>query len=186
MSERKKISDLIQEAYMDPDLVGGSSVRKTEGGRKYATRRKSPSDIKRVKHVGGGKTEPVVQKTRKDVGQERTSKQTQQPTQERGSAALSAKEAQRKAYRERMAREAGKGSTKSADELLKKKSPEKKPVSPSYKPAKPTGYSRKEAMSIRAQGAAKLRGIMRDQEKKKTPNASRGEISRRVEKRMKD
>jgi hypothetical protein len=27
---------------------------------------------------------------------------------------------------------------------------------------------------------------MRDQEKKKTPNASRGEISRRVEKRMKD
>ena len=58
-------------------------------------------------------------KTRKDVGKQRPrSDREQQPTQDRGSAGLSAKEAQRKAYRERKAREKA-TNNKSADELLR-------------------------------------------------------------------
>lgn len=189
MSERKKISDLIQEAYMDPDLVGGAQVRQGGDGKKYRDRRKAAGDIKRTKATGGGKSEPVVQKTRKDAGQERArSTREQQPEKERGSAALSAKEAQRKAYRERKAREAGKTQAKSADELLAKKK-EKKPVSPDYKPRKATGLSRQERIARDRKGERALKDIMRGQERdkaaKKGEKPSKGEITKRVQARWK-
>ena len=196
MTQRKTISQIIQEAYMDPDLVGGAQVRKSgEGGRKYPERRKSPEERKRVKFVGGGKTEPVVQKDRKDIGQERSSKRETQPERERGSAALSAKEAQRKAYLERKARES-KGSSapstakdkeKEASKLLTTAKPKPK-VDPNYKPAKPSGYSRKERVAMVRKGERKLENIMRGQEKEKASKRgekpSKGEITKRVKERM--
>jgi len=188
MTQRKTISQIIQEAYMDPDLVGGAQVRKGGEGRKYAERRKSPEERKRVKQVGGGKTEPVVQKTRKDAGQERArSQREQQPERERGSAALSPKEQQRKRYLERKAAERGEPQAKTADELLKVKRPEKK-VDPNYKPAKPSGYSRKERVAMVRKGERKLENIMRGQEKEKASKRgekpSKGEITKRVKERM--
>ena len=58
----------------------------------------------------------------------------QQPTKERGTAGLSPKEAQRKAYRERKARESG-AKTQSASDLLRKKD-KPKAAHPAYKPHK--------------------------------------------------
>ena len=102
---------MISEAKaLDPSLAGGASIRQTgAGGRKYSERKKSEGERTRVKAVGGGKTAPAASyKDRKDIGGTRArSSVEQQPTKERGSAALSAKEAQRKAYLERKARERG-------------------------------------------------------------------------------
>lgn len=190
MLGKKSLVQIVTEAgAIDPDLVNRASIRKTGGLSKERIRRKAPDERKRVKAVGGGKFEPVVQKDRKDMGQERSrSKREQQPEKERGSAALSAKEAQRKAYRERKAREAGKTQAKSADDLLKKKAPEKKPVSPDYKPREHSGYSRKERVALNRAGEKKLKGIMSDQErdkaKKKGETVGPQEIKRRVNKRM--
>ena len=90
-----------------------------EVGRVGATRQKTSDEKKRVKAVGGGKTAPAIDyKPRADIGTSKPiSKTQQQPTKERGSSALSAKEAQRKAYQERKARE--KSGEKSTD--LKRK-----------------------------------------------------------------
>jgi len=189
MTQRKTISQIIQEAYMDPDLVGGAQVRKGGEGRKYAERRKSPEERKRVKQVGGGKTEPVVQKTRKDAGQERArSQREQQPERERGSAALSPKEQQRKRYLERKAAERGEPQAKTADELLRVKKPEKK-VDPNYTPRKSTGLSRQERIARDRKGERALKDIMRGQERekasKKGEKPSKGEITKRVQARWK-
>ena len=80
-----------------------------EVGRVGAKRKKTDAEKKRVKAVGGGKTAPAkAYKPRKDIGQQRqASTRVQQPQKERGSAKLSPKEAQRKAYKERKAREKG-------------------------------------------------------------------------------
>ena len=150
----------ICEVY-DPDVQGRSQITTSgEGGRLQRKRKKTKPEIRRTKAVGGGKTEPVEYKDRKDIGQ--TNKQRaksgreQQPTQERGSAKLSAKEAQRKAYLERKAREKG-AKTKSATELLTKKTT--KAVDPKYKPAKASGYTRAERQSITRKGEKKLRDL---------------------------
>ncbi len=90
----------ICEVY-DPDVQGRSQISTSgEGGRIQRKRKKTEPEIRRTKAVGGGKTEPVKPyKDRKDIGQ--TNKQRsksgreQQPTQERGSAALSKKEEKR-------------------------------------------------------------------------------------------
>ena len=93
---------------------------------------------------------------------------SQQPTQERGSAALSAKAAQRKAYLERKKRESatkdevsGKDNKidlkKEADKILSKKAAKK--VDPKYKPAKASGYTRAERQSITRKGEKKLRDL---------------------------
>ena len=96
-------------------------------------------------------------KTRKDVGKQRPrSDREQQPTQDRGSAGLSAKEAQKKAYLERKAKERGE-KTKTASELLAKKAKAK--VDPKYKPAKASGYTRAERQSITRKGEKKLRDL---------------------------
>ena len=121
--------------------------RAREGGKVGADRKKTAPEIRRTKAVGGGKTEPVgPYKTRKDAGQQRGSsapspgkpkgavelKPGTAGTQ--GSAAMTAKERQRKAYLERKAKEGGKEQPKTASQAISQAKPkaEAKPT-----PAKP-------------------------------------------------
>ena len=156
----KTFQQFITEAY-DKDVIGRSQIRRSgEGGRIYPDR-KSGAQTKRTKAIGGGKTAPAkTYKTRKDAGVANPKRspagRQQQPTQERGSAALSAKEAQKKAYLERKAREKG-AKTKSASELLAKKAPKK--VDPQYKPVKASGYTQKERQALMRKGEKKLRDL---------------------------
>ena len=182
------------EVY-DKDVVGRSQITTSgEGGRIQRTRKKTEPEIRRTKAVGGGKTEPVKSyKDRKDIGQ--TNKQRsksgreQQPTQERGSAALTPREQQRKARAERLAAKSG-AKTKTADELLAKKA--KKKVDPNYKPQKASGMTRAERMKVTRKGETKLRNIFKDQEtakyKKETgadpDKKGKNKILARVHKRM--
>jgi len=134
---------------------GGSSHR---GGDKIGyDRKKSASEKRRVKAVGGGKTAPAADyKPRKDIGTQRPkSTREQQPTRERGSAALSPREAQRKAARERRAAKSG-AKTKTADELLSTK---KRTVDPKYKPVKASGLTTKERKALYKKGERALRDI---------------------------
>jgi len=196
----KSFKQFMTEASMPDELAGGASVRQSgEGGRVYRKRKKSEAETRRVKAIGGGKTAPVTYKDRKDIGtQKKRETREQQPTKERGSAALSAKEAQRKAYRERRAREAGgtsagtsKDKEKTASKLLSTKK-EKKPVNPNYKPAKVSGKTRAERDKIKNQANTYLKSVFKDQEtakyKKETgtnPDAKgRTKILGRVNKRM--
>ena len=154
----KTFQQFILEAY-DPEVQGRSQIRRQgEGGRVGADRRKTKPEKRRVKAAGGGKTEPAKDyKDRKDVGtQKPRSQREQQPEKERGSAALSAKEAQKKAYRERKARERGE-KTKSASELLTKKTKPK--TDPNYKPKKASGYTAAERKSITRKGERVLRDL---------------------------
>ena len=149
------------EVY-DKDVVGRSQITQSgEGGRIQRKRKKTDPEKRRVKAVGGGKTEPAkTYKDRKDIGQ--TNKQRsksgreQQPTQERGSAALTPREQQRKARAERLAAKAG-AKTKTADELLAKKA--KKTVDPNYKPVKASGLTTKERKALYKKGERALRDI---------------------------
>lgn len=143
----KTFREFCKEAY-DADLMKSSTIRKGgEGGRIGRERRQDPQQTRRVKAVGGGKTEPVVQKPRKDIGKDRpkgkVTAQQQQPQQERGSAdvrakaAAAAKEERRKAALARRAAKSGGGEVKKsttssqdlkkkADQLLAKKKEEPK------------------------------------------------------------
>ena len=156
----KSFQQFILEAY-DKDVIGRSQIRRSgEGGRIYPER-KSGAQTKRTKAIGGGKTAPAkTYKTRKDAGVSNPKRspagRQQQPTRERGSAALSAKEAQKKAYLERKAKERGE-KTKTASELLAKKAKAK--VDPKYKPQKASGYTRAERQSITRKGEKKLRDL---------------------------
>ena len=155
---------------------GGASVTRTgEGGRIGAERKKSTPERRRMKAVGGGKTEPVQYKPRKDIGQQRSSEtRTQQPTQERGSARerqlAAAKEERRKAAQARAAAKKGGATTaaakpkakeveKAASKLLSKKKPEAKPA-PGYKPAKASGLSRKERLEVTRKGEKALKDMV--------------------------
>ena len=157
----KTFQQFITEVY-DKDIQGRSRIRKPqEGGRIEPERKKTEPEKRRVKAIGGGKTAPAKPyKPRKDIGQERpkqrASARQQQPEQERGSAALSPREAQKKAYRERKARESG-AKTKSADELLAKKSKPK--TDPNYKPQKASGLSAAERKAVTKKGERKLREL---------------------------
>ena len=154
----KTFSQFILEAY-DKDVMGKSQIRKQgEGGRVGADRRKTEPEKRRVKAVGGGKTAPAKPyKPRKDIGTQRPrSQREQQPEKERGSAALSAKEAQKKAYRERKARERGE-KTKTASELLTKKTKPK--TDPNYKPAKASGLTRYKRVHLKRKGERVLKDI---------------------------
>jgi hypothetical protein len=115
---------------------GGASIIKTgSGGRIGKERKKTAPEIRRTKAVGGGKTEPVQYKTRKDVGQQRGSSapapgRGQGSTElkagtagTQGSAAMSRKELQRKAYLERKAREGGKTQPKTASQAISQAKP---------------------------------------------------------------
>ena len=120
----KTFSQFCCEAYYDTDKPSDTPLKV---GRVGKDRRKSDAERKRYTKSGG-------YKDRKDVGTNKPKSQTvQQPEKERGSAGLSSKEAQRKAYRERKARESG-AKTKSASQLLSKKTEKK--VDPKYKAQK--------------------------------------------------
>ena len=152
----KTFSQFILEAY-DPEVQGRSQIRRQgEGGRIGAERKKTEPEKRRTKVVAG-KRVPTDYKDRKDIGtQKPRSTREQQPTRERGSAALSSKEAQKKAYLERKAREKG-AKTKTAKELLTKKTT--KAVDPKYTPPKASGLSKAEQQSLKRKGEKKLRDL---------------------------
>ena len=154
----KTFQQFILEAY-DKELEGQASRAPGEGGRIRASRKKRDLDKTRVKAVGGGKTAPAKDyKDRKDIGTNKPKSRTQQqPTRERGTAALSPREAQRKAAMERRAAKSG-AKTKTADELLAKK--KKQTVDPKYKPAKSSGYTRSERKALYRKGERKLRDLV--------------------------
>ena len=170
----KTFREFITEVY-DPDVVGKAQIRKQgEGGRVGRMRKQTEPEKKRVYAAGGGKMVPAkTYKDRKDIGKQRkTSDRQQQPTQARGSAALSPREQQAKARRERMAARAGATKVKSkdlkkqADKLLATK--KKKTADPNYKPQKASGYTRDERHRLR--NAA--RRLMKDMRKGKEKPAS--------------
>ena len=170
----KTFREFITEVY-DPDVVGKSQIRKQgEGGRVGRMRKQSEPEKRRMKAVGGGKMVPAkTYKDRKDIGtQRKTSDRQQQPTQARGSAALSPREQQAKARRERMAARSGATKVKSkdlkqqADKLLATK--KKKTADSNYKPQKASGYTRDEKHRLR--NAA--RRLMSDMRKGKEKPAS--------------
>ena len=170
----KTFREFITEVY-DPDVVGKSQIRKQgEGGRVGRMRKKTEPEKRRMKAVGGGKMVPAkTYKDRKDIGtQRKTSDRQQQPTQARGSAALSPREQQAKARRERMAARGGATKVKSkdlkkqADKLLATK--KKKTADPNYKPQKASGYTRDERHRLRRAA----RRLMKDMRKGKEKPAS--------------
>ena len=153
----KTFQQFITEVY-DKD-VSTATRKPGEGGRVRTARKKTDPEKRRMRAAGGGKTEPAKDyKPRKDIGTQRPrSEREQQPTRERGSAALSAKEAQKKAYLERKAREKG-AKTKSASELIAKKPKAKE--DPKYKPAKASGYTRPERKALYRKGERALRDLV--------------------------
>ena len=156
----KTFQEFVSEAY-DASVMGSSQIRRGgDGGKIGAERKKTAPERRRVKAVGGGKTVPAKEyKPRKDIGQQRAaSTRVQQPEKERGAAALSPKEAQRKAYLERKARERGEKQATSASELLAKK--KKTEVSPKYKPQKASGMSANERNKQTRKGEQKLRDLV--------------------------
>ena len=179
----KTFNQFITEAY-DKELAGQASRAPGEGGRIRASRKKDRADMPsplskgkakpRMKAVGGGKSVPAKSyKPRKDIGTNKPKSRTQQqPTKERGSAALSAKAAQKKAYLERKKRSAVKDEAsgkdkkidlkKSADKLLSKK---KKTADPKYKSQKASGYTAPERQKIIRSGRRLARDIAQGKEK---------------------
>ena len=154
----KTFHQFITEAELhDREGLGHGTGLTHRGGEKIGReRKKTDPEKKRTKWVDGKKV-ATSYKPRKDIGTQRPqSTRVQQPTRERGSAALSAKEAQKKAYLERKAKERG-AKTKTASELLAKKAPKK--VDPKYKPAKASGYTRSERQSLTRRGEKKLRDL---------------------------
>ena len=165
-----------------------ATIRKSrEGGRIGAERKKTTPEIRRVKHIGGGKTEPVQYKPRTDIGKQRqSSERVQQPEQERGSAReaqlAAAKEERRKAAQARIAAKKGgaapetakpkaKEVAKQASKLLSKKKPKAEPA-PGYTPPKASGLSAKERNKQTREGETMLRGIMKQQETEKYEKAT--------------
>ena len=163
----KSFQQFVTEAY-DKELEGQASRKPGEGGRIRTSRKKDRADMPsplskgnakpRMQAVGGGKTAPAKDyKDRKDIGTNKPrSKVEQQPQRERGSAALSAKDAQKKAYLERKAKERGE-KTKSRTELLTKKTT--KAVDPKYKPVKASGLTTKERKALYKKGERTLRDL---------------------------
>ena len=171
----KTFREFILEVY-DPEIQGRSQIsRQGQGGRVGAERKKTEPEKRRVKAVGGGKTAPAADyKPRKDIGTQRPkSTREQQPTQARGSAALSPREAQRKAAMERRARKSsgagartdlkGKSTSTSKDKekvatnLLRQK--DKAKVDPKYKPQKASGLTHRERLNMVKKGEKKLRDL---------------------------
>ena len=173
----------MTEAY-DAEVMSRSQIKKTgEGGRIGAERKKSAPERRRMKAVGGGKTEPVEYKPRKDIGQQRqVSARTQQPEQERGSARekqlAAAKAERKKAAQARIAaKKAGgtataakpkaKEAEKTATKLLSKKKAASAPA-PGYKAPKASGLSRKERLAQTQKGERLLRDIILQKTGKKS------------------
>ena len=169
----KTFREFIAEVY-DPEVQGRSQIRtQGQGGRIGAKRKQTEPEKRRMRAVGGGKMVPAkTYKDRKDIGtQRKTSDRQQQPTKPRGSAALTPREQQAKARRERMAARGAtkvksKDLSKQADKLLATK--KKKTADPNYKPQKASGMTRDERHRLR--NAA--RRLMSDMRKGKEKPAS--------------
>ena len=170
----KSFQEFITEAELkDKEGIGHGTGTTHRGGDKIgADRKKSASEKKRVKAIGGGKTAPAKDyKQRSDAGQQRpkgrASERQQQPTQKRGSARLSMRDQQKKARAERnKANAGGKGRgelKKAADKLLAKRSARK--VDPKYKPQKASGYTAHERRKITRAGRRLVRDIQKGKEK---------------------
>ena len=157
----KTFRTFMTEVY-DKDVMGRSQIKKSgEGGRVGADRKKTAPEMRRMKAVGGGKTEPIAPyKDRKDIGQQRqASTREQQPTQTRGSAAdaqkTAAKAERKKAAQARIAaRKTGSSApvakkTPTASQLLTKKTPAK---SVDRKPHKASGLTRTERQKLQRTG----------------------------------
>ena len=161
----------ICEAY-DAAFMSGAQILKVGAGGsgKIGSERKKSEPEKRRKSQAksGEERKPTEYKARKDIGTQRqASTRVQQPTQERGSAALSPKEAQRKAFLERKAKEAGK-KTPTAAELLSKKKPAEVDKRPEGQPKRAVvGMSRAERSRITKQGQKKLETLVRQSEAEK-------------------
>ncbi len=156
----KTFRQFITEATDTPDPEGlgqGTGLTHRAGEKIGSERKKTEAEKRRTRAIGGGKTAPArTYKPRKDIGVQRSqSKTVQQPTRERGSAALSSREAQKKAYLERKARERGE-KTKTASQLLSKKTTT---VDPNYKPVKTSGLTQKERKALYKKGERVLRDI---------------------------
>ena len=155
----KTFHQFITEAELhDREGLGHGTGLTHRGGEKIGReRKKTDPEKKRTKWVDGKKV-ATSYKPRKDIGTQRPqSTRVQQPTRERGSAALSAKEAQKKAYLERKAKERG-AKTKTAKELLAKKTT--KAVDPKYKAQKASGLTHNEREQTRRKGERKLRDLV--------------------------
>ena len=165
----KTFTQFCTEAY-DAAFMSGAQIIKTGGGEKIGSERKKtkPEIRKTSQPKAGGERKPTEYKPRKDIGTQRqASTRVQQPTQERGSAALSPKEAQRKAFLERKAKEAGK-KTPTAAELLSKKKPAEVDKRPEGQPKRAVvGMSRAERSRITKQGQKKLETLVRQSEAEK-------------------
>ena len=159
----------------DPDKEGlghGTGMTHRGGEKIGRERKKSAPEKKRTKAIGGGKTAPAKSyKQRTDAGKQRpkgrSTEREQQPTRERGSAKLSAREQQRKARAERLASKSDGKSTKkdlkkAADKLLTKKT---KAVDPKYKPQKASGYTAHERRKIMRAGERLVRDIKKKKDK---------------------
>ena len=175
-SMTKSFSDFMKlcEVY---DKETQSAV--ISGVRDRPDKRKTSAEKRRVKAVGGGETAPAKDyKPRKDrgvqgAGRGTSTKREQQPEKERGTAGLSPKEQQRKAYKERKARESG-AKTKTASELLSKKTTK---TDPNYKPRKTSGYTAAERKSITRRGERVLRDIVLKSTGKKSEKELKHPIS---------
>ena len=156
------------EAVYDKDVMGRSQIKKTgEGGRIAPKRKQTDAEKRRMKAVGGGKMAPAkTYKDRKDIGQSNVKRspagREQQPTKERGSAALDPRAAQRKAAMERRAKKAG-AKTPTASQLLTKKTKPK--VSPDYKPQKASGLTRDERRKIKRAGQRLVKDMQKGRER---------------------
>jgi len=170
----KTFSQFCAEAY-DAEVMSRSQIKKTgEGGRVGRERKKTTPEIRRTKAVGGGKTEPVSYKPRKDIGTQRqASTRVQQPEQERGSARekqlAAAKAERKKAAQARIAAKKSGGTTttakpkakeaeKKASELLRKKTTQAPAAG--YTPRKASGLSTQERKSLYKKGERKLRDLV--------------------------
>ena len=164
----------ICEAY-DAEFMSGAQIRKTGTDGRIGSERKKTKPEKRRKSQAkaGGERKPTEYKPRKDIGTQRqASTRVQQPTQERGSAALSPKESAKKAYLERKAKEAGK-KTPTAAELLSKKKPAEVDKRPSDQPKRPVvGMSRAERKTSTRKGQEKLEKLVRQSEAEKQKKKS--------------
>jgi hypothetical protein len=165
----KTFTQFCTEAY-DAAFMSGAQIRKTgTDGRIGSERKKTKPEMRRTSQPkAGGERKPTEYKPRKDIGAQRqASTRVQQPTQERGSAALSPKESARKAYLERKAKEAGK-KTPTAAELLSKKKPAEADKRPEGQPKRAVvGMSRQQRSQITRKGQEKLEKLVRQSEAEK-------------------
>lgn len=169
MKTYQQFATLIQER-MDDELRGSSQITGGAGGTKIGRdRKKTPAEMRRTRAVGGGRTEVIKPyKKRSDQGKQRGSQGPELKAGTagtKGSAKMSAKELQRKAYLERKAREKGGGSasapSKQEKAAVSRKMTQKpkKEVSSKYKPQKASGYTRIERQKMQRVGDRIIKDI---------------------------